>query len=419
MTDNTSDLSDDVVPEVPRHSPMDREFAPWHKVRKEFVRKRQWNRYIINYAKNVLTGRIQIEGESDWAVDVEPNGVPESIEVADPLRCLVIPGDDILDIRSLLRDTDDIKCYIRYLGFNEGHGSDHVGTRVHIAHNDMTSLNRIHNGSYIAHDQFQTVANPESQANRYVKEHGPFHVVNLDLCDSLLPTEFGDFTSYYKALHSISAYQMKEMRSPWLLFITTQIAPDEVDAAMFDKFCEPTKINLQSHSEFEASLSELLPVAALNAGTSDPIDCSQFSEKELIDLFGIAIGKALLSFCSTAGQRWKVSMLGSHIYTIYESRNVSMLSLAFQFDPITPPPQDVTGILSDPLPQPKPFNESELATKLVTVVQNISNIDDLLVADPDLRAQLMESSADLLESVGYNRVDYIQWVEDGEGASIG
>ncbi|NQT36561.1 MAG: hypothetical protein HQ581_03675 [Planctomycetes bacterium] len=419
MTDKSSDLSDDIVPEAPRHSSFDRKFEPWHKVRKEFVRKEQWNKFVIRYVKRHLKRELQAEGVNEWSTDDEMLDIPETISVAYPLKCLVIPGDDILDIRSLCRDTENIKCYIRYLGFNEGQGSDRVGTRVHIAHNEVTSHPRVSTHSLVLCDRFQMVAKPNSQAYRYMKEFGPFHVVNLDLCDSLFPTTSGDLESYYNALYRMSAFQMKEMATPWLLFITTQAAPKEVDASQLDMLCKPTKDNVLISTEFAAAISDLVPTAALNTGTSAPVDCSQLNERQLIDLFGVAIGKALLKFCSTATPKWKVGMLGSHIYSIYEPLNVSMLSLAFKFSPVTAPPQDSTGLSSIDLPTPTSFNESELATKLVAAVRNISNIDEILAADPELKTRLTESSADLLKSAGYDRNVYLQWVKDGEQTSLG
>ncbi len=418
MTDNSSDLSDDIVPEAPQHSSFERRFAPWHKVRKEFVRKEQWNKFVIRYVRRYLKSELQTEGMSEWSADDEASGIPDTIKVAHPLKCLVIPGDDLLDIRSLWRDTESIRCYIRYLGFNEGQGSDQVGTRVHIAHNDVTSHKRVSTDSLVLHDRFQTVAKLNSQAYRYLKEIGPFHVVNLDLCDSLFPTTSCDLESYYEALHSISAFQMKGMATPWLLFITTEVAPNEVDASKLDMLCKPTKDNIQTHSDFADAMSGIVPTAVLNTGTSVPVDCSKLSGEQLVNLFGVAIGKALLKFCSTADPKWKVSMLGSYIYSINKMLNVSMLSLAFQFNPVTVPPQDSTGLSSIDLPNPTLFDESELATNLVAAVRRISNIDELLDADADLKTQLTESSADLLASAGYDRDKYVQWVTDGEGTSI-
>ena len=410
--DNSSDLSGDIVPdEEPKHSKSIREFAPWHKVRKEYVRREQWNKFIIRYAVKYLKKELQdAESDSEWSVDDEVE-IPESVEIDRPLKCLVIPGDDLLDIRSLHRDTESIQCYIRYLGFNQSHGSEQTDTRVHVAHNDVTSSKRVSNDSIVLHDAFQLVGNKKSQAYRYVKQLGPFHVVNLDLCDSLFPNTEGDIQAYLTGLHSIAEYQMKEMSAPWLLFLTTEVAPNEIDADQFDKLCGPTKSNLQ-HASFEELLFQLIPEGTISSDKQ--VDLTLLNETQLVDLFGVAIGKALLSFCSSAGQTWKVEMRGSHVYSINPDKNVSMLSLAFQFTPIPQPPLDGTGLSKLELANPKPFNEAELATKLVRSVQKISDVDSILEKDQELHSVLLNSSADLLQAAGYDRDDYVRWVEDGE-----
>ena len=414
MTDESSDLADDIVPELPKHSSFDRKFAPWHKVRKEYVRKEQWNKHIIRYVDRHLRRVLQTAGGGEWDSNEE---IPESIRKECPLNCLVIPGDDLLDVRSLHRDTESIQCYIRYLGFNSGKGSEKKGTRLHIAHNDVTSLDRIANNSIVLHDPFQVVAKRSSQAYRYVNDLGPFHIINLDLCDSLFPNKDGDLKSYYEALHSISAFQMKELSIPWIMFITTEVAPGEVDSAQLDLLCAPTKTNVNSHSEFANEFSSLMPTDLLTAGANGEVDCSQLNDQQLVDLFGVAIGKALLSFCSTADPKWKLRMLGSHIYGINPEKNVSMLSLAFQFTPVSIAPEDKTGLSTLKFEPQKPFDEAELATKIVKSVKNISDIDLILESDPTMHAELLSSSADLLAAADYDRDAYVQWVADGEQTS--
>lgn len=412
MTDGPSELSDDILPEEPQHISREREFAPWHKVRKEFVRGRQWNRLIINLARRFLKSDLQLEDATGWSAE---DDIPETVTISRPLRCLVIPGDDLLDIRALYRDTEDVRCYIRYLGFNERYGSDDTNTWIHIANNDVSSLPRVCANSRVLRDRFQSIGNQQSQAYRYVKEYGPFDVVNLDLCDSLFPTISGDLPSYYNALHRIAEYQLRYMATPWLLFITTEVAPAELDLGQFESLCRPTKGNLERHDAFGVALSPLLPVDALG-GSDNPIDLSQFDSEQIISLFGVAIGKALLSFCVTSEPRWRIDMLSSYQYRINEPKDVSMLSLAFQFKPIVTPPQDRTGISSIEVSEPAPFNEEELATKLAKAVGRISNIDQLLQNDDELRRELFHASADLLEAAGYNRQEYEKWVSTGETA---
>jgi len=411
MTDISPELSDDIVPLEPQHSSLEREFAPWHKVRKEFIRKEQWNKFIIRYAVRYLKQELQeTTGNDEWSADDDVK-IPNSIVIGRPLTCLVIRGDDLLDIRSLHRDTEGIQCYIRYLGFNNRQGSEQSGTRVHIAHNDVTSSSRVSNDSIVLPDLFQMVAKRSSQAYRYVKQLGPFHVVNLDLCDSLFPNKETDIQACYKGLHAIAAYQMKEMATPWLLFITTEVAPKEVNLDQFDKLCQPTKTNLQ-HESFRDALAKLVPIESLKS--NQQVDLTLLNEKQLVDLFGVAIGKALLSFCSSAGGTWKLEMRGSHTYSINPVKGVSMMSFAFQFTPISQPPQDATGISTLKYDPPTPFDEAELAVKLVASVQRITDVDTLLKSNTELRDSLLASSADLLESAGYDRTAYIQWVQNGE-----
>ena len=411
MTDASSELSDDIVPLEPQHSSLERNFAPWHKVRKEFIRKEQWNKLIIRYAVRYLKQELQeATGNDVWSADDDVK-IPNSILIDRPLKCLVIPGDDLLDIRSLHRDTEGIQCYIRYLGFNYRQGSEQPNTRVHIAHNDVTSSHRVTNDSIVLPDLFQMVAKQNSQAYQYVKQLGPFHVVNLDLCDSLFPNKETDIQACYDGLHSITAYQMKEMAMPWLLFITTEVAPREVNPDQFDKLCNPTKTNMK-HESFRDALATIVPKESLDP--NQQVDLAQLDDKQLVDLFGVAIGKALLSFCSSAGATWKLEMRGSHTYCINLDKGVSMLSLAFQFTPISQPPQDATGISTLKLNLPAPFDEAELAIKLVASVQKIKDVDTILKSDVELLESLLASSADLLESAGYERTAYIQWVHDGE-----
>lgn len=411
MTENLPELSDDIIPNEPQHSSLVREFAPWHKVRKEYIRKEQWNKFIVRYAKRHLARKLQpTNGTSEWAADDEFS-IPTSIAIDRPLKCLVIPGDDLLDIRSLHRDTEDIQCYIRYLGFNCKHGSGDYDTRVHIAHNDVTSSTRVSNDSIVLKDMFQMVAKPTSQAYQYVKSLGPFHVVNLDLCDSLFPNKATDIKACYDGLHAIAAYQMKEMAMPWLLFITTEVAPKEVNFQQFDMLCNPTKANLK-HRRFQDAMAEIVPIEAFDGCAQ--VDLTRLSEKQLIDLFGVAIGKALLSFCATAGMTWKLEMRGSHSYTINNEKVVSMLSFAFEFTPISHPPQDLTGISTLNIEPAPPFDETALALKIVASVKKITDVDALLKSDMTLYSSLLESSADLLELAGYDRGAYLKWVLGGE-----
>jgi len=66
---------------------------------------------------------------------------------------------------------------------------------------------------------------------------------------------------------------------------------------------------------------------------------------------------------------------------------------------------------------PKFPDELECARKLVIAVENIRDLDALLQSDDDLRVEMENSSADLLEAAGYDREAYLTWVRSGEGSA--
>jgi hypothetical protein len=59
----------------------------------------------------------------------------------------------------------------------------------------------------VVHDRFEALAHPESQAMRYLKEYGPYHVVNLDLCGSIFPNTAKAPAEYYQALGEVLRFQ--------------------------------------------------------------------------------------------------------------------------------------------------------------------------------------------------------------------
>ena len=416
MKEPNSEFADAIVPDaVPEHTaPARDEFKPWHKVRKQFIREHQWNNLVARMVKRYLGG-LQTDAE-DWSLEFEGDEdvaeVPDQIRVERPLKCLVIPGDDLLDLRALWRHLRPLNCYIKYLGFNEAQGSDQEGTRVHVAHNDVTSLHHVSRESVVLADRFQSVASLQSQAYRYLKEFGPFHLVNLDLCDTLFPIGAERQTDYYNALYRVAEYQMKNQTSPWLLFITTQVEPGAANADALGKLCAPTKKNYDTHTDFADRVCKLLPKEAFTS--SDVVDVSKLSEHHMADLFGIALGKWLITLAASGSPNWIVQMLKSYRYSIKPETSVEMLSLAFLFRPRVTPPTDPTGISAVEVAIPKFPDERESAIRLLSAVERLADVDKLLADDESMCTAMEINSADLLESAGYDREAYVAWVRAGE-----
>src|ERR1700728_1819274 len=146
MSSEGSDFIDDIVQDdLPTHTAPPRDkFLPWHRVKKEFIRRNQWNDLIARMIKRYWWQQLKRDA-AVWSFD-DAAGIDEAVQVpADivldrTLKCLVIPDEDLLDVRALWRDVNELNCRIQYLGFNESFGSDQKGTRVHVANNAVLSL---------------------------------------------------------------------------------------------------------------------------------------------------------------------------------------------------------------------------------------------------------------------------------------
>ncbi|MBI3853499.1 MAG: hypothetical protein HY298_24895 [Verrucomicrobia bacterium] len=419
MSSEGSDFADDIIQdELPAHTEPPRDkFLPWHRVKKEYIRRFQWNELTARMIKRYWRQQLQ-QDEGEWSLDETSSAgvkfdLPANVGLDRPLRCLVIPGEDLLDVRALWRDVNELNCFIRYLGFNESQGSDQKGTRVHVANNAVTSLLRVATNSRVLQDRFESIALPESQALRYLKEYGPYHVVNLDLCGSMFPNTAKAPTEYYDALYRLLSYQFEHQKTEWLLFITTMVEPAVVHPEGLQTLCGPTRDNFTKHKDFADQIRKFLPEEAFRSAATS-LNLSALNEDHLVQLFSVALGKWLLALCQRAKPQWTIVMRKSFRHCINKDKGAIMLSLAFALRPNIAPPVDESGMTKLSLPAKKYPDERECAVKLAELVSIICDIDEELAANPELKAELRDAHASLLESAGYDRAAYVKWVDDGE-----
>jgi len=391
-----SDLGDDIVPsELPRHTPppptLRKDFKSWHRVRKQFIRERQWNHEILFLAQRHLRRE------------------PER-----PLHCLVLPSDELLDVRCLWEALQRGGCGLRFLGFNNTISTKVRRRKMDVAESAVTQLTKVCKDSHVTGDSFQDIARNTTQAYHLFREYGPYDVVNLDLCDSLVPRgKPGEMETNYSALHRLLCYQLERQKTPWLLFATTQVDHDSANQPEINKLAQPTRDNCDQHPPFCEALAKLIPEAAFRSG-DHTLDISQLSAGQLVHVFGVVLGKWLMPALAQASPRCSIKLLPSYRYAIKPESGVEMLSLGFLVTPHYAPPVDVTGV-SALHPTARPFpNELESALGLVSTAAEIRDVDQILGADSRLREKLVHSNADLLAAAGYDRDDCLRWMAGGE-----
>jgi hypothetical protein len=191
------------------------------------------------------------------------------------------------------------------------------------------------------------------------------------------------------------------------------VEPTVIDADRMHALCKPTRENVKENGDFAKKLKTFLPNEAFR-NVEASINLKNFSKDQLIQLFGVALGKWLLALCQAAQPQWTIAMRKSFKYSINEEKGAVMLSLAFALNPNITPPVDETGMAKLELAAKKYPTESECALKLAESVFQIRDVDETLAADAELKSKLRDSHADLLEAAGYDRAAYIKWVEEGE-----
>jgi hypothetical protein len=404
---------DDIIQDsIPVHTaPPLNNFLPWHRVKKQYVRQFQWG---YQTSKMIKDSWRRLQNPSlVWTLDETSNEEVQAPDNSQTLKCLVIPGQDLLDIRALRQEVGELNCYIRYLGFNESHGSDHRGTRIHVANNSVTSFSDVSRDSLVLHDKFESIAKTNSQAYRYLKECGPYHVVNLDFCGSVFPNTVTSSQEYYKALHQLLIYQFEHQTSEWLLFITTRIEPNVANDVELQNLCRPARANFDNHPEFATSLEGLIPTGVFQVEEA-VVDIRSLDQDQMIRMFGVALSKWLLTLCQSASPKWSIALRSFYRYSINEDAGSEMVSLAFEFTRNIVRPVDPTGMSQLQTTMQTFPTEMQCAVSIAQAISRIRNVDQELNSDSELKIRLRDAQADLLQSAGYDRDAYIQWVNDGE-----
>ena len=241
--DLTAEIFGDTVYAQPRAVP--REFKPWHKPRKQFVRQKQWTALLRRLYENRDPG--------------------------DPLRYLGLPGTDLIDLRYLHEQLcRDNHRRLRFLGFNTEAQSDspaHVDLNISL--HEVRRLQNVDEQSKVLPDDFRRIGDRRSIAWSHTQELGPFDVINIDLCDGLASDSPGDKGSIYNALGQLMALQARNP-NPWLLLLTTRIGRDTFDTDAEQQLISHFRDNVANCKGFAEACEQLLES---DAESIDPATC--------------------------------------------------------------------------------------------------------------------------------------------------
>jgi len=364
-----------------------RDFKPWHKPRKQLIRIHQWQSEI-----NSLIEKINFDGR--------------------PLRYISLPGDDFLDVRTLYSVCENHNLQLRFLGFNDRANPDIQNPLVDPTVNEITSLRLIDERSLLAPDRFENLYRSESMASKYVDDTGPFDILNLDLCQSFSnPRQRrsnATIPTTYDALLSLIQRQTAQRTEPWLFFLTTRCAPDNVYMDDLKKFWDCIEDNLNNHQEFSDLFNQLVNGKGRNELMSSDIDDNEHRQS-FTNTYCVGLGKWLLQTAQSGSPKWKVKLLKSYHYRV---RNpYDMLAVAFRFERLVTPPYDARGLSEMSTPVIEDFaSEKVCAIEILKVTSDLQDADLILQSDQKLRDEMILGQSKLLNKAGYSEELYLEWL---------
>jgi len=358
------------------------DFKPWHKIRKQWVRRYQWINNIEILCKNIR------------------------FEDGQPLKYLSLPGSDMLDIRYLHSWCKMKEKNLKFLGYNDPYDSaDSQPTDLNLSQAELAQREFIDGSSNIVLDKFEKIGDKDSVAYAKMTEMGSFDIINLDLCNSVagyIPLERQE--DYYNAISNIVQFQKERRTQSWLLFITTRANRSAVKPEAEEKLIRHIKNNAQSHHTFCDKFTECFG--------ADPNSISIDNENIYFRLFGLGLGKWLLSLLFDGQPKWCIKMLNCAVYKVHDaSRQPDMLSLAFECSLIVNTPCDKVGLAIPVSTDPQNVEEIDFANILIDEIRRFRNIDNTVRTDPSLRSALINEAADLMRDARYNKTQYRRWAE--------
>lgn len=377
-TDDTGSLASDLVGiEHYRFTvPEKKKFHPWHKPRKQFVRKEQWGYYI---------GQLLDE-------------LPAHDKT---LTYFGLPGDDLLDLRYFGATVcEPREVTLRFLGFNNSDAAqDEDQTELNISLDEVsrsTSIDRL--SEIITHD-IREIVKTDSIAWHKTFEIGPYDVINLDLCDGFGAQAPGRFdATYYNMVIRLLSVQARRM-SPWLLLLTTRVGKDHIHAETLGRLLELYNQNLRICAPFRAASS-----AKFDISDSVSLENAAETEKGVQSIFLVGLCKWLLRLVGTQNPPSTAEVKSVLGYQVHGgAKTEDMISIAIRFDPTFEVVEDSAKLASL---RPTPIDECDLATKALKKVSGLLNVDEYLASEGDIRQEMVEAMCVLLEAARYDVDEY-------------
>jgi len=353
-----------------------RRFQPWHRPRKQHVR------------------RIQIDGQLEPVLE----------EHEGPIRYLGMPGSDLLDLRWIHNGMcERLGRKLLFIGFDIGSDEDQTRLSIEAAKLGMSGVDE---RSDIIPTEFQSLADADSVAYQKAMRIGSFDLVNIDLCNGVATeAPSASVDTMYNAIANLIGLQVART-IPWLLMLTTRIDRANVNKHAAQQLAAIVDSNISNCSEFERAIQLAYGQQHRSYRTLVGISAATVAQ-----LRAVGIAKWIIQLA--AAKQMPASLVSAETYTVSPlSGHPDLLSMAFRIEPaVRSPATDRFGLATETNGMHE-IDECGAAVAALEALHTAADVDTLLNQDPALFQQARAESADLLVQAGYDRQRYFDWLDN-------
>ncbi|MET9366766.1 hypothetical protein ABZY00_02790 [Streptomyces griseoflavus] len=371
---------------VPFPTKSEQDFQPWHRPRKQYVRRAQWCRELGFLARDLKLAERE-------------------------LRYLTLPGNDLLDIRHIAETIcSPHSVRLRYLGFNSA--ANQKLAEQYTAQFSVNRLGCIHPESDVFPGDFRLVGETRSVPWRRVKEVGPFHAINLDLCGGFAGREKSDgIPNYFRALTAIFQNQAHSDED-FLLFITTRMDDRNVDAGAKEELIRLAQDIFNTCQKYEAAFSAAWGIAEGSSRTLVS-ECVSADEAFMLGLTQWILERGVFFGLKASVRSFMTYRTGTGSGDDDEDDIVS-LAIRFAPDPfIHPDPSNLAKSSTTPKSQ-----KQKLCEQSARVPQKVTDrvrVDQILRNQAEEFERCVTESSRLLGAAGYDSSSYLDWAVQEAG----
>lgn len=366
-----------------------RKLEPWHKPRKQFVRR--------GWRDNVR----RLMSELSFPIGAER-----------VFRYFTLPAPEMLDVRTLEEAAREKQFKVQYVGFTNARSGSEDDGQLQLGQATLRAqADWVHPESSILHYRLEELAaGVQPVARTALRNYGPFHAVNLDLCDYLLAP--GPKVMLLDALGHILEMQTTRQHDDWLLFIATRFDANNTCPLKFQRIRAAIAANCAASDVFRKELEALLHIepGACSAVLSDPTSLSQ---EHLRDAISVGLTKWIASQLLKANPPFELEMMRTYVYAVDGPKH-DMLSLVYRCRYKGTPVSVAVSTAASAAAEAS--TEVRLGLRALDKTRSLVDLDEILRSDISVRRALGEETKALLKQANYADDilgGYDFWASDG------